>query len=91
MSLSDHKPLTASGDTGWKVLTGWQFTETGGGSAQIKLRDNGASGTVFMNVKLVAGESVGDQYSNPIRTRAGTVYAELTSGTADMFVYGRSE
>lgn len=91
---SSYKAVTASGDTGLQVITGWQFTENGapGGAARVLLRE-GVGGPIFADIRLVAGESAGDNYDYPIvlsQTNTGAkCYAEVATGTVRGAVYGR--
>lgn len=84
-----YKAVTADVDSGFRQLAGWQFTETAGAAARVLLRDGSSSGAILVDVKLAAGESVGENYVHPIvLAGAAKVYVDVDTGAVRGAVYG---
>lgn len=85
---TSYVPVSASGLTGVGTLEGWNFTETSGSAgAHVRLRNGAVGGDIVASIKLGAGESVGEDYDNPIGV-AGKVYVQLVSGAVEGALYG---
>lgn len=84
-------PFSASGlIDGIKFkVTGFFITEVGGSTAFVRFREATVGGPIFLAVKLVAGESVGDMSTMGGILVTGGVYVEVVSGTVIGAVYGR--
>lgn len=90
-------PFTASGVpsvNGQSIkhkVTGFFVAENAGtpAAARVLFRDGNASGTIFLDVRLAAGESIGDLASGDGGVLVSGVYVEVVSGTVRGAVYGR--
>lgn len=78
----DPVPVVASGLTTVKRLKAWNFAENGGdvgAEARVLLRDGAAGGDIFVDIRLAAKQSVGEQYDDPMIFPAGC-YVEVNAG-----------
>lgn len=68
------------------TITGWNFAETAGGTAEVTIRDGGASGIIIVDIKLAAGQSVGESYHDPV-VCSTSLYVKVESGTIRGAIY----
>lgn len=82
-----YQPITASTDTTFEDLAGWNFTETAGAVARVLIRKDTITGDIVADIKLAAGQSVGTEYPDPIHVESG-VYVEVNAGAVRGAIYG---
>lgn len=77
---------TAGGFSGARTIYGWNVVETGASTAEIELRDGSASGAIIERIKLVSGQSIGENYPVPVRCSVGDLTLVITSGAVQVNV-----
>lgn len=63
-----------------RSIMGFHIAETAGAAAEVRLRDGGASGDIFVQVNLAADESRHVPFSRPVIFPAG-VFVDVVSGS----------
>lgn len=92
MAQLNYSAQTASAQTTLTQLFGFNVTETAGASAELQILDGGSGGAIAFDVKLAAGQSVGDMWEHPVagtsHTSAGW-YWKAASGSIRGALIGR--
>lgn len=85
-----YLPVDDSVQTTFRFLCGWNFRETSGSTAVIRIRDGADDGDVAVSIALAANQSVGENYAREIRTDATDQfwYLDVVSGDVEGAVYG---
>jgi hypothetical protein len=87
--LMRAQPVAASADVAFTDVLGWQFTEqTGLAAAQVLLRETDANGPIVADIKLAAGESAGEAFTEALEL-AGGLFVDVELGAIRGAVYGR--
>lgn len=75
---------------GGTLVYGWNFAENAGSpaAARVLLRDGGAAGTIIADIRLLASQSSGTEYTAPLRCLSALgFYVEVNAGTVRGSVY----
>lgn len=85
-----YEAFTADTQSTIVKLTGVNAVETGGTNPiTVDLRDGGASGTIFMSLRVTASSSKEITFDKPVQMAVGAVYVDVGgTGTPRVHLYG---